>query len=132
MWSLTRFQWLFIALLLAALFQGCGFQLRGQIDYCELSTPLSTDYFCDYRHGEMYGLKHDPGRFDQAWLRPATKVKGLYLTGQDILTCGVGGAMFGGLLAALSALGWRGATLLKSLAADGESHQAAGAITDNI
>ena len=93
-------------------------QLRGQIDYCELSTPLSTDYFAGYRQGEMYGLKHDPSRFDQDWLRPKTRIKGLYLTGQDILTCGVGGAMFGGLLTALSVLGVRGARLLKLFATD--------------
>ncbi len=91
-------------------------QLRGKIDYCELSTPLSTDFFCAYKHGEMYGLNHDPQRFDQAWLRPKTRIKGLYLTGQDVLTCGVGGAMFGGFLSALSVLGLRGAGLLSKFA----------------
>ena len=82
-------------------------QLRGKIDYCELSTPLSTDFFCSYRRGEMYGLNHDPQRFEQDWLRPKTRIPGLYLTGQDVLTCGVGGAMFAGFAAALSALGLR-------------------------
>lgn len=82
-------------------------QLRGKIDYCELSTPLSTDFFCSYRRGEMYGLNHDPQRFEQDWLRPKTRIPGLYLTGQDVLTCGVGGAMFAGFASALSALGLR-------------------------
>jgi phytoene dehydrogenase-like protein len=91
-------------------------QLRGEVDYCELSTPLSTDFFCAYKQGEMYGLNHDPQRFDQAWLRPKTRVKGLYLTGQDVLSCGVGGAMFGGFLSALSVLGLRGAGLLTKFA----------------
>ena len=77
-------------------------QLRGKIDYCELSTPLSTDFFCAYKRGEMYGLTHDTGRFEQQWLRPKTSIKGLYLTGQDIMTCGVGGAMAGGFMCALS------------------------------
>ncbi|MCB1704214.1 MAG: NAD(P)/FAD-dependent oxidoreductase [Halioglobus sp.] len=88
-------------------------QLRGKIDYCELSTPLSTDFFCYYRRGEMYGLKHDPQRFEQAWLRPKTTIKGLYLTGQDILSCGVSAAMFAGLLSAISVLGLRSAGLLR-------------------
>ncbi|MEP5566814.1 MAG: NAD(P)/FAD-dependent oxidoreductase [Halioglobus sp.] len=82
-------------------------QLRGKIDYCELSTPLSTDFFCYYPRGEMYGLEHAPERFEQDWLRPKTRVPGLYLTGQDIMSCGVGGAMFAGLIAALCPLGWR-------------------------
>lgn len=87
-------------------------QLRGQIDYCELSTPLSTRYFCAYRRGEIYGLDHDPSRFEQDWLRPKTRIKGLYLTGQDIMSCGVAGAMFAGVLCAQSLLGWRKGTAL--------------------
>ena len=82
-------------------------QLRGQIDYCELSTPLSTRYFCEYQRGEIYGLDHDPSRFEQTWLRPKTRIKGLYLTGQDVMSCGVAGAMFAGVLCAQSLLGWR-------------------------
>ena len=82
-------------------------QLRGKIDYCELSTPLSTDFFCFYRRGEMYGLEHNPKRFEQNWLRPKTRIPGLYLTGQDVLSCGVGGAMFAGFIAALSTLSLR-------------------------
>ncbi|OZG74509.1 FAD-dependent oxidoreductase [Hahella sp. CCB-MM4] len=73
-------------------------QLKGKIDYFELSTPLSTDYFCRYTRGEIYGLDHTPERFNQDWLRPKTAIKGLYLTGQDILSCGVVGAMIAGLL----------------------------------
>ena len=80
-------------------------QLRGKIDYCELSTPLSTDFFCAYSRGEMYGLEHDAQRFDQDWLKPKTEVKGLYLTGQDIMSCGVSGALVSGFVTAVSALG---------------------------
>lgn len=94
-------------------------QLRGKIDYCELSTPLSTDFFCAYKQGEMYGLAHDPQRFEQEWLRPKTKIKGLYLTGQDVLSCGVGGAMFGGFLSAVSVLGMRSGGLLKKFGIGG-------------
>ncbi|WP_160152192.1 NAD(P)/FAD-dependent oxidoreductase [Microbulbifer sp. ALW1] len=90
-------------------------QLRGQIDYSELSTPLSTRYFCEYQHGEIYGLDHDPARFTRNWLRPKTRIKGLYLTGQDIMSCGVAGALFAGLVTAQSLLGWRrgGALMLR-------------------
>ncbi|WP_299588675.1 NAD(P)/FAD-dependent oxidoreductase [uncultured Microbulbifer sp.] len=89
-------------------------QLRGQIDYYELSTPLSTDYFCFYPRGEIYGLDHDPKRFEQSWLRPKTRLQGLYLTGQDIMSCGVAGAMVSGVLTAQSILGLReGAKLMR-------------------
>lgn len=88
-------------------------QLRGKIDYYELSTPLSTDYFCRYETGEIYGLDHDPSRFEQRWLTPKTSIPGLYLTGQDIITCGVAGAMIGGLVTAVAVSGRHGAMLAK-------------------
>lgn len=93
--------------------------LRGKVDYFETSTPLSTDYFCGYKRGELYGLDHDPSRFEQNWLRPKTSIPGLYLTGQDILTCGVGGAMMGGVMTAVSVLGLRNYRLLNQFGIKG-------------
>ena len=83
-------------------------QLRGKVDYYELSTSLSTDYFCRYPEGEIYGLDHTPQRFEQDWLKPKTDIPGLYLTGQDVMTCGVVGAMVGGLLTAIKLGGLKG------------------------
>ncbi|MGA9573918.1 MAG: NAD(P)/FAD-dependent oxidoreductase [Lysobacterales bacterium] len=82
-------------------------QLKGKVDYYEVSTPLSTDHFCAYRHGELYGLDHDPLRLRQTWLGPRTRFRGLWLTGQDVLTCGVTGAMMAGLLTTSSIIGMR-------------------------
>jgi all-trans-retinol 13,14-reductase len=79
-------------------------QLKGKVDHCELSTPLSTQHFCNYQKGEIYGLSHDPARFKVRSLRPQTKIKGLYLTGQDVATAGIGGAMMGGVLCASALL----------------------------
>ena len=73
-------------------------QTRGAIAYHELSTPLSTKHFTAYAHGEIYGLSHDPDRFEAKYLRPRTPVGNLFLTGQDIVTCGVGAALFSGYL----------------------------------
>ena len=64
---------------------------------------------------ELYGLVHNPERFEQEWLKPKTDIPGLYLTGQDILTCGVVGAMIGGLVSTLAIQGWRGAGLAKRI-----------------
>lgn len=93
-------------LMLEALFEKMP-HLRGKIDYYEASTPLSTEFFCFYDRGEIYGLEHDPSRFDQGWLQPKTQVPGLWLTGQDVLSCGVAGAMIAGFLTAIQILGWR-------------------------
>jgi len=79
-------------------------QVKGRIDYHELSTPLSTKHFANYDHGEIYGIDHTPERFRLRWLRPRTPVKGLFLTGQDIVTVGFGGALMGGVLTASAIL----------------------------
>lgn len=88
-------------------------QLRGKIDYYEASTPLSTEFFCFYDEGEIYGLDHDPSRFEQHWLQPKTSIPGLWLTGQDALSCGVAGAMIAGFLTAVQIMGLKGALLAK-------------------
>ena len=74
--------------------------IKNHIETYELSTPLSTKHFCNYHQGQIYGLGHEPQRFQQKWLRPHTPIKNLFLTGQDIVTCGVGGAAFAGVLSA--------------------------------
>jgi len=82
-------------------------QLEGKVDYYETSTPLSTEWFCDYNHGELYGLDHSAKRLQQDWLGPRTQIPGLWLTGQDTLTCGVTGAMMSGLLTVTAMNGMR-------------------------
>ncbi len=74
-------------------------QLRGKVDVAELSTPLTTRHFAGHPHGELYGLDHTPERY-RISLRPKSPVRGLFLCGQDVASCGVGGALIGGLLAA--------------------------------
>ncbi len=75
-------------------------QVAGKIAYSELSTPLSTRHFGGYPEGEIYGLEHTPPRFRERALRPRTGLKGFYLTGQDVCTAGVAGALFGAVLSA--------------------------------
>lgn len=79
-------------------------QLEGHVDHCELSTPLSTRHFANYATGEIYGLSHTPERFEKRFLRAHTPVKDLYLTGQDIATCGIGGALSASMITASAAL----------------------------
>jgi all-trans-retinol 13,14-reductase len=100
--------------LLAALYREMP-QLEGKLDFGELATPLSTEWFHLYDRGEIYGLDHDAGRFRQAWLHPASPVKGLYLTGQDVVTAGVGGALMGGVMTTSALLGLESRKLWKMI-----------------
>jgi all-trans-retinol 13,14-reductase len=79
--------------------------VRGRIDYCELSTPLSTRHFANYESGEIYGLAATPARFQSRALQPRTPIQNLFLTGQDAAVAGVTGALSGGVLTASSILG---------------------------
>ncbi len=79
-------------------------QIEGKIDICELSTPVTTRHFANYACGEVYGLAHIPARFGDPLLRPRTPIPGLFLTGQDVATCGVAGALMGGVLCASAIL----------------------------
>ena len=86
--------------------------LADKIRHQELSTPLSTKFFTRYEKGEIYGIDHSPKRFRQKFLKPRTPIENFYLTGQDIVTAGIGGALFSGLLTA-SALS--GSNLMKKV-----------------
>jgi len=79
--------------------------LRTKIDHYELSSPLTTQNFVNYKKGELYGIDHNPSRFNQIFLKPKTEIKNFFLTGQDIVTAGVGGALFSGLLTASAVTG---------------------------
>ena len=68
----------------------------------EVSTPLSSVAFTGAVQGGVYGLEASPRRFLCDSLRARTPVPGLYLTGQDVASAGITGAMMGGVIAAAS------------------------------
>ena len=73
---------------------------RGHLVYKELGTPLSNNYYLGVTDGEVYGMSHSVERFWK-WrdeLSCETTLKGLYLTGHDVLTGGIAGALMGGVL----------------------------------
>ena len=75
-------------------------QLEGKVDHYELSSPITTRHFMNYDRGELYGIDHDPDRYEHKFLQPRTPIKNFYLTGQDIVTAGVAGALFAGFITA--------------------------------
>lgn len=90
-------------------------QIKGHIISTEVSSPLTTAHFSNYKNGEIYGLAHTPERFNLPILRPETRIKGLRLVGQDITIVGVAGAMLSGMLGAITILKWRVWPIFKNM-----------------
>jgi all-trans-retinol 13,14-reductase len=74
--------------------------LAPMVRVSELSTPLSTVHFTGHERGSVYGLDTTPARFASRALDIRTPVPGLLLTGQDVVTPGIAGALMGGILSA--------------------------------
>jgi all-trans-retinol 13,14-reductase len=79
--------------------------VAGNIAHAELSTPVTTQHFMNYGRGEIYGVAATPARYGLRELGARTPICGLYLTGQDVASLGVVGALFGGVVSASAALG---------------------------
>ncbi|MFN4149729.1 MAG: phytoene desaturase family protein, partial [Candidatus Sericytochromatia bacterium] len=69
------------------------------IDYVEVSTPLTTEYFTSHNNGNIYGIPATPEKYKKTWLGINTNVKNLYLTGTDAGSHGFVGAMMTAVLA---------------------------------
>jgi all-trans-retinol 13,14-reductase len=68
--------------------------------YQELGTPLATALFTRHEKGGFYGVETTPRRILSDALNARTPVPGLFLTGQDVMTPGIAGALWGGMLGA--------------------------------
>lgn len=76
-------------------------ELREKVLETNFGTPLSTQFYLNAYGGESYGMDMNLYRLTQSInLRPRTDINGLYLTGQDICSLGVTGAMMAGVLTA--------------------------------
>uniref|UniRef100_A0A0M3I171 All-trans-retinol 13,14-reductase n=1 Tax=Ascaris lumbricoides TaxID=6252 RepID=A0A0M3I171_ASCLU len=74
-----------------------------EIVFTEFSSSLSQQYYMQNAYGELYSLAHNVDRFKpHFWseLRCTSEIPGLYLSGQDVLFCGVSSAFHNGLLTA--------------------------------
>jgi all-trans-retinol 13,14-reductase len=77
-------------------------ELRGTMQYIEGSTPLTVRDFNNTPLGGLYGIKHMAGQHNPF---PVTKVKGLFLAGQAIVSPGVMGAVLSAFIACGNILG---------------------------
>ncbi len=89
--------------LVAQLLRFCP-QLDGRIDHMELATPLSFNHFLGRQYGDFMSLAHSPNRFALRDLSSHTRIRNLYLSGQDVAAAGVSGALMGGVVAASAVL----------------------------
>ncbi len=91
--------------------------LAPHVQHAELSTPVSTHHFTYAPHGSIYGLSTEPERFGDDTLLPATSISGLYLSGADVSTPGIAGALMGGLVAAVAASPFAGGRYVRAVMA---------------
>ena len=75
-------------------------ELMSMLVHAELSTPLTAQHFARASRGAIYGLAATPARFRCAALRTRTPIRGFYMTGVDVASLGVVGAMTSGMLTA--------------------------------
>lgn len=68
--------------------------------YRELGTPLATAHFTAHANGGFYGIETTPRRMLSQALNARTPVPGLFLSGQDVMSPGIAGALSGGLFGA--------------------------------
>lgn len=76
--------------------------LAGNIQFIEGSTPLTIRDYCNTPLGGLYGVKHMVGQYNP---HPTTRIPGLFLAGQAVVSPGVMGAVLSGLLACGTVLG---------------------------
>lgn len=74
--------------------------LASLVVYREIGTPLATVSFTGHEKGGFYGVEATPRRMLSDALSARTPVPGLFLTGQDVMTPGIAGALFGGMFCA--------------------------------
>jgi len=73
--------------------------LEESVRFRDFGTAVTNDTYLGTFRGAVYGLAHTPDRFAQG-MSPKTPVRNLFLSGQDVLSCGIAGAMASGFFTA--------------------------------
>lgn len=67
--------------------------IKSSVVHTEVATPLTVKHYLGASSGEVYGNIPSVYRFSDFHVTPRTKIQGLYLTGQDLITAGIAGAL---------------------------------------
>uniref|UniRef100_A0A3P9IR78 Si:ch1073-13h15.3 n=1 Tax=Oryzias latipes TaxID=8090 RepID=A0A3P9IR78_ORYLA len=82
-------------------------QIKDKLVFQDVATPLTNMHYLGSQRGAMYSAEHNLERFYAEAVvknRCKTPVKNLYISGQDVFSCGIAGALHGGLLCASTVL----------------------------
>uniref|UniRef100_A0A8C7ZEV4 Retinol saturase (all-trans-retinol 13,14-reductase) like n=2 Tax=Oryzias sinensis TaxID=183150 RepID=A0A8C7ZEV4_9TELE len=82
-------------------------QIKDKLVFQDVATPLTNMHYLGSQRGAMYSAEHNLERFYAEAVvknRCNTPVKNLYISGQDVFSCGIAGALHGGLLCASTVL----------------------------
>jgi len=87
-------------------------KVKGCVDYVDVGSPLSAEYYFQREKGGLYKLNYSPSQYID-WevakhLRFGTPIEGLYMTGEDLMTGGIINAQATGLLTSLKVAGVKG------------------------
>jgi all-trans-retinol 13,14-reductase len=81
-------------------------ELKNSIENIYTSTPLSFRDYVGARNGALYGTLRDCNEPHKSFISPKTRIKNLYLSGQNIILHGVLGVTIGAVLTCGSILGF--------------------------
>ncbi|XP_076851829.1 all-trans-retinol 13,14-reductase [Brachyhypopomus gauderio] len=76
-------------------------KIKDRIEYMDAGTPVTNQHYLAAPRGQFYGADHGATRFTAdvcVSIRPQTPVRNLFITGQDLCSCGLAGALAGALI----------------------------------
>jgi len=81
-------------------------QCKDRVEFIDMGTPLTNFRF--YARPDPYGLEHSPARFGGELnnIRYKTNIENLFLTGQDMASCGLLGVTISAILTTHAVLGY--------------------------
>ncbi len=88
--------------------------LRGSLEFCDVGSPLTNDYYVNAFRGNAYGTAKIAGQIGPFSFPLKTELSGLYHCGASTVSHGVMGVMISGLEAAAKILGRTSASLLNT------------------